>query len=305
MSLPETGRGRPSVALAAHAKINLGLGVLALRADGFHDLDTLFARLALHDEVILKTASSGVGGRCLTDADEPVDTAGLAMDEDNLAYRAARAYLDTAASWQETSSREDAPGVDITLVKRIPLAAGLGGGSSDAAAVLRGLARLYPAGIEAGRLHALAADLGSDVAFFLSGLAAARGRGRGEVLEAVTVPARWLVLANPGVAVSAGAAYARLQSFTPPLRLERIRRRLESGAEPGYLNALEAGVASAEPRVREVLGALREAGLTGVLMSGSGPTCFGLAVGEAEAVRVASRLKEEHPGWWLKATRLA
>ena len=268
----------------AYAKVNLGLSVLGRRSDGFHEVDTLLVRLELHDSLTLNPTEKGVR----------LELTGATIDvapEQNLAYRAAELYLREAGT---------AGGVKIGLEKRIPIAAGLGGGSADAGAVLRGLKQLYPADLD---ILVLAAQLGSDVPFFTAELGAARATGRGEVLEPLAVPELQLVLVNPGVAVSAGDAYGRLEKLTEPLELKTISRQLEQNEEPGYFNALTDGVVGLEPVVGEVLAVLRRTGLKGVLMSGSGSTCFGLAATQREAQLLAATLKEAYPEWWVLATQ--
>lgn len=278
----------PPLRVSAHAKLNLGLAVLGRRADGFHDIDTLFVRVGLHDDLYLKR-SRGVTGELIGMA-EGAAFQELAMDEDNLALRAARSYLSAAGQ---------PGGVEIGLVKRIPIAAGLGGGSADAAAVLLGLAWLYPRGLD---LAPLALELGSDVQFFLSGHPAARGRGRGDLLEPVYLPRLHVVLANPGVAVSAAEAYRLNSSFSPEgISVEGLAVRLARGEEPGYRNDLQEAVVRARPVVGEVLSVLAGAGLEGVAMSGSGATCFGLADSARAASDALRRLRAARPEWWLWA----
>ena len=266
----------------AHAKVNLGLNIVAKRGDGYHEIDTLMARLELHDTVTLEPTDSGVT--------LSVSGADLPEDASNLAYRAAQRYLGAAGETR---------GIRLSLEKRIPVAAGLGGGSSDAAAVLRGLSELYASDVD---LEALAKALGSDVPFFLLDSPAARARGRGEKLERVALPTLHLVLVNPGIAVSAGDAYANLQNFSSRLNVERLLEKLNGGEEPGYLNALQAGVMLLEPTLRELIATLRATNLAGVMMSGSGSTCFGLARDAAHAQEVASDLARAHTGWWVRAT---
>ncbi len=267
--------------LKAQAKVNLGLNVVARRPDGYHELDGVMARLALRDSLTLTPRPEGVT--------LAVVGAELAADASNLAYRAAQAYL-TAAG--------ESRGVHLQLLKRIPIAAGLGGGSSDAAAVLRGLQRLYPAGVD---LLSLAATLGADVPFFAADVPAARAQGIGERLTPLELPTLHLVLVNPGIAVSAKEAYARLHAFAPAVDVTALLASLP--AEPCYQNSLQAGVVAAYPAIAEVLAVLRAAGLSGVLMSGSGATCFGLAQGEVHAQAVAARLAASYPRWWVCATR--
>ena len=268
--------------LKAHAKVNLGLSVLGKRPDGFHEVDTVLVRLELHDTVTITPAETGV---TLT-----VSGADLGISpEQNLAYKAAALYLQASGETR---------GVVLELTKRIPVAAGLGGGSSDAGAVLRGLKELYPSDVD---LMALAAQLGSDVPFFAADLSAARATGRGEVLAPVRLPELHLVMVNPGVGVSAGDAYARVGAFVGALELSSLIASLERG-EPDYPNVLEAGVVGLEPVVGEVLNALAGAGLRGVRMSGSGATCFGLAGDRHEAELLAATLAEAYPAWWIRAS---
>lgn len=267
----------------AHAKVNLGLSVLARRGDGFHEIETLMARISLHDELSVTLTDSGVV--------LAVEGADLPTDDGNLVVRAARAYLHAAGSER---------GVRMRLRKRVPIAAGLGGGSSDAAAALRALAALLPADVDTALV---AAGVGSDVPFFLADVPAALARGRGERLEPVAVPVLDLVLAFPGEAVSAAEAYASLQSFTPRLRLGALLERLAAAEEPGFVNALQPGVVRAHPVVREVVRALRAEGLRGVSMSGSGSSCFALAAGAAAAEHSATRLAAAHPDWTVLAVR--
>lgn len=283
--MTEQAVNRKTVRLRAHAKLNLGLAVLGRRDDGFHEIDTLFARLGLFDELWLERAEDVSG--VLEPGETPAALHGLRMDSDNLVLRAAQAYLQAAGK---------PGGVQVRLRKHVPVAAGLGGGSSDAAAVLRGLAHLYPAAVE---LAPIAGELGSDVPFFLANHGAARAGGRGEQLEPLELPRLAVVLANPGLAVGAAEAYGLIAAFDPPLAVADIAARLGSGRAPGYVNTLQEGVARAYPPVAETLTDLRELGLHGVLMSGSGPTCFGLAADIVQAQAVARELAERRPFWWV------
>ncbi|MEX2535658.1 MAG: 4-(cytidine 5'-diphospho)-2-C-methyl-D-erythritol kinase [Trueperaceae bacterium] len=277
-----------TIHLRAPAKLNLGLAVLGSRPDGFHQIETLFARLELHDEVWLEPAPT-VSGELLRDeaGEAEVRLHGLLMNSENLALRAAAAYF------RATGVNE---GVDVRLLKRIPVAAGLGGGSSDAASVLLGLARLYPSSLD---LYRLAHELGSDVPFFLSERAAAWAGGRGELLEPAELPRLRVVLLNPGVTVSAADAYRRLRRFDPPLERKALLRQLAGIEEPVFKNSLQPGVEEGYPVVVEALAALRSAGLRGVLMSGSGPTCFGLAQSDEQAEEAVDLLRRRYPHWWI------
>ncbi len=299
----------------APAKVNLGLAVLTRRGDGFHELETLMARLELSDEVRLSVTpepsaedtprirlsvvgASGTGGG----SHEWDDWSAVPTDGRNLAHRAADAYLG-AYDVAQGLAPGSGPAVRIDLVKRIPVAAGLGGGSSDAAAVLRLLARALPYAAGQAELAEMALALGSDVPFFLADDPVAVGRGRGERLTPFALPQLHLVLVNPRFPISAAEAYEELVGFTPRLRPERALERYLNGTDPGWSNGLQPGVLRRYPELRAVLSALRAAGLKGVVMSGSGPTCFGIAADAEEASAVADALAAAHEGWWVSATR--
>lgn len=268
----------------APAKVNLGLSVLGRLPSGYHQLHTVFAALAVGDRLWIEPIPEGI--------QLAIRGSRVSAGPDNLVYGAARAYLE-AADLQA--------GIRITLQKNLPLAAGLGGGSSDAAAVLKALARLYPAPVD---LPALALKLGADVPFFLgSGLA--EGRGIGEVLTPLPPLGAHLVLVNPGIAVSAAEAYKHLQpeEWQPELDVLGIIQAIQAGDEPLYWNTLESPVFRLQPYLAELKIELRRAGLYGVLMSGSGSTVFGLARDAGEAHSIAAKLRERHPGFWIVATQ--
>jgi 4-diphosphocytidyl-2-C-methyl-D-erythritol kinase len=289
---PDHHREAPSgaVRVSAPGKLNLGLRVAALRGDGYHEIDTLFVTVSEADRLTVARWDGPVDGVVRSD---PKAAGGAVPDRfaDNLAARAAAAWLHAAGA---------EGGAWIELDKRLPVAAGLGGGSSDAGAVLRAMARLAPADVDTA---ALAKRLGSDVPFFAAGLPAARGRGRGERLRPLSLPPRWLVLLNPGVPVAAGDAYRALGAFGPPIDWEVVAAAWRDGGTPPWRNDLQPGVLRAHPDVRRALDALRAEDLTAPLLSGSGATCFGLARDEARARAVAGRLRAAWPDAWVRAVR--
>lgn len=273
----------------AHAKLNLGLRVLGRRSDGFHEIDSIMASIDLYDDVMMRPEGAADVLVRLAAGDERLDREPLPLDGGNLVLRAVERYRLAAVA----AGAPPPPPLRIALRKRVPIAAGLGGGSSDAAAVLRLVAASWPAAVD---LPLLAAELGSDVPFFLHRHAWARARGRGERLEAVAAPALRVVLVNPGVAVSAADAY---------------RWRAE-GAEPGerrtpwrgldLANDLEPGVAARVPEVAEVLDWLRAQAPHPVAMSGSGATCFAVVEDEGAAEELAARARRAAP-WWVRVAR--
>ncbi len=284
----------------APAKVNLGLSVCGLRNDGYHELHSLMVPLNIGDTLSItraKSLSLRVVGANLVGAN--LVGANLPTDERNLVYRAARAYANAyfALLGQQI-------GANIILDKQLPLASGMGGGSSDAATTLMALAQLYPADIN---LAALAIKLGADVPFFLL-KSAALAQGIGEVLTPITLPKTALVLVNPSLEISARNAYLWLdeaKGFTPELPLAAIQTALAQGGEVPYFNALQAPVMAKHTLLKTVLDALTEAGLHSPLMSGSGSTCFGLAGSVGQAQAAAKALQQRFPSWWVQVAETA
>lgn len=274
--------------IEAPAKINLFLHVTGRRDDGYHLLDSLVVFARFGDSLSFDAA-----GTLSLEVDGP--TAALLPADDNIVLKAARALAAAAGV---------APQARIRLTKRLPVAAGIGGGSADAAAALRGLARLW--GVSLPGLDTLALALGADVPVCLRGCPTAMS-GVGERLEdAPRLPAAWLVLANPGVPLSTPAVFkARRGAFSAadPLRQAPATAAALAEALARRHNDLTAAAVSLAPVVGEVLAAL--AATPGCLlsrMSGSGATCFGLYAGEAEARAAALALAGS--GWWVRAAEL-
>lgn len=250
--------------IAAPAKLNLHLEVLGRRADGFHALESIFQTIALHDVVELRLRSApGIALTC--------DDASLPVDQGNLAWRAAAAFL----------ARTPASGVAIALAKRIPHGAGLGGGSSDAAAVLRGLTRLLPDLWSADGLAGLAAALGSDVPFFLIG-GSAHGTGRGEILTALPdLPAQPVTVLMPDASLATPAVFKAMDDAERGPRDLRGAASWQAalkrdGVVPHLSNRLTPAARRLCPAVGTLLDWLAVQGVPH-LMSGSGAACFALA----------------------------
>lgn len=249
----------------AYAKINLALEVLGKRADGFHEVSMVMQSVSLHDTLVLTLENTEISLVC----DQP----SLPCDRSNLAYRAAELLRQECGVTM---------GVHICLTKRIPMAAGLAGGSSDAAAVLRGLNSLWGLALSPCELEGLAARLGSDVPFCLWG-GTAMATGRGEILEPLPAFAGYgVVLANPPLQVSTAWVYGNFQKQSQPRStdIKTLRRAIAQKdflAVAGQLfNDLESVTIPAHPEIAVMKEKLAEAGAAGVLMSGSGPTVFAL-----------------------------
>ena len=262
------------------AKVNLFLKVIGRRPDGYHNLITVMQPLSLADELTLTLTGKAIGLAC----DHPE----LPQDERNLAYRAAQVFQ---------AARGQKFGVEIRLKKNIPVAAGLGGGSSNAAGVLIGLNALHGYPLSYGTLHRLAARLGADVPFFLLG-GPALGRGIGTELTPLRLPAYWYVLVNPGFAVPTGWVYANLTLNRNRTEENVICGRLACQTWATWFdNDLESVTLKAFPQLGVLKVALSRQGAQATLMSGSGPTVFGVFPHQAAAQRAAEHLKNTGAGW--------
>ena len=279
--------------MTAPAKINLYLHITGRRADGYHLLDSLVAFAGVGDIVSVR----------------PATRLGLVIDGP-LADRAPKGNLNLVltAAHRLAKATGTADGAAIRLTKFLPVAAGLGGGSADAAAALRALAALWGVADENGVLGAVAETLGADVPVCLAGSATFVG-GIGERLTpAPTLPRTWLVLANPGVALETPRVFAaRAGPFSKtdrfvdaPAAARELAVVLASRA-----NDLTTAAVSLAPAVDETLAALAaEPAALMTRMSGSGATCFALFAQAAEAKAAAARLTAAHPDWWVRAAPL-
>ena len=278
------------------AKINLYLRITGKRPDGYHDLETIMLPLDFGDEIVCQWRPAGLTMEC--------DNATLPTDERNLAMRAAKQLSEHCQVKQ---------GAHIILRKRTPLAAGLGGGSSNAAIVLATLNRLWKLNATQAILHELAAGMGSDINFFLAG-STALCRGRGEQVE--PVPCRLsatVLLINPGFGISTKWAYeswakaaSGLTVAPPPVTL--LTRALAQDDLPGVaaalFNSLEAPSVGKFPVLDLLKAALRAHGAAGAMMSGSGATVFGLFAKASDAVRAATQIRAEFgPSMWTHVAR--
>jgi 4-diphosphocytidyl-2-C-methyl-D-erythritol kinase len=278
---PEGGKPVKELHLNAYAKVNLTLDVGAERADGYHDVESVMHTIALHDAITLREAGGGVELSVLDGADVPAD-------HRNLVVRTAqmlREMFDVQRS------------VQIELTKRIPVAAGLGGGSSDAAVTLLGLVQLWKLRLEGRQVRGLAAKLGADVPFFLEG-GGAVARGKGEKLTFLPpLPTTWVVLASPSAQVLTSWAYKQLQpaaiTSRPDTQAMIAAVRREDVREVGRLlhNVFEPVIAPVHPSIAELKARILRGEAYGASMSGTGPTVFGLMANEAAARRVADDLR--------------
>ncbi|ABC21068.1 4-(cytidine 5'-diphospho)-2-C-methyl-D-erythritol kinase [Rhodospirillum rubrum] len=282
-----------SVIEAACAKVNLTLHVTGRRANGYHDLDSLVVFSGAHDTLIACPAEG------LSLAMTGPTAALLDAEDDNIILRAARRLAERAGH---------RPDARLTLIKRLPVAAGIGGGSADGAATLRALSRLWKIALPQAEMLTLAAELGADVPVCLVGKAVTMAGIGDHLTPAPPLPEAWLLLVNPRRAVPTPQVFKARQggfSAANPLTespasaqalAEALKRRTNDLAEPAR---------RIEPVIDEVLRTL--AALPGCLlarMSGSGATCFGLFADQTSADFGMASLRETHGSWWASADRL-
>jgi 4-diphosphocytidyl-2-C-methyl-D-erythritol kinase len=282
-----------TITIRAPAKINLGLRVLSKRPDGYHEVLTLMVPVSLCDVVRLKLSSTGIELRC---SDRSLPTG-----KENLVYRAARLILDECRS---------EAGVNLELSKTIPVGAGLGGGSSDAAATLLAMNELLGHPLQDYELHRLGTQLGADVPFFLLGRAA-MAEGIGDRLTPLdTVPTIWTLVVYPNFQVSTRWAYENLTLTTMPNESkfyvsgekcagkvaacrQRLLQRQQLSLEellPVLDNDFETLIFRHHPQLHEIRRAVLAAGAEAVPMTGSGPTLVGLFASEEETRAASGRL---------------
>jgi len=280
-----------AVRVDAWAKVNLFLHVTGKRPDGYHLLDSLVVFAGIGDTVEAAPAD----GLRLT-VSGPTAPLLDQLDDDNIVLKAARALASACGV---------AANAHISLTKRLPVAAGIGGGSADAAATLRALMRLWQLSLSADRLHALALSLGADVPVCLTGTPT-RMFGIGDRLEAAPLlPPAWLVLVNPGIGLSTPSVFkARQGCFHDALPLTTAPRdAAQLAQELGRRdNDLAAAAQSLVPEITLALDLLNDTpNCLLARMSGSGATCFGLYADQASAQHAASQILAHQPGWWCHA----
>lgn len=273
--------GRLKIWEKAPAKINLTLDVLGKREDGFHEVEMIMTMVDLADRISFEECEDGQIAL-------ETNSAFIPTDERNIVYKAAQLLRD------ELSIDK---GVHIFLDKKIPIAAGLGGGSSDAAATLRGLNNLWQLNLTVTQLQEYGAKLGSDVPFCVAG-GTVIARGRGELLEQLPpMPAGWILLAKPSVNVSTRVVYGKLdyRQIEVHPETEKMREAIvanDLGEVAGLLcNVLQPVTFSLYPEVAELASQMEEYGVDNLVMSGSGPTLYTLSARETGLYRIYNALR--------------
>lgn len=280
------------VQLKARAKINLTLDVLSRRENGYHDVEMVMQQINLYDNVTVEKNSSGDLNLSCSDSFLPVD-------EKNIAYQA-------ASLMKEMFQLSE--GFDIHIDKQIPVAAGLAGGSTDAAAVIKAINQLSGLNLSTEALQKIGFKLGADVPFcFLEGCALARGLG--EILKPVRgFEHAWMVLVKPGFGVSTKEVYGALDLGTVEAHpdttkmLEALNEQNKRVILSELCNVLETVTLGLYPKVSEIKEKLNSYGAEGVLMSGSGPTVFGFFPSYERAKKAHKKLKKQYPQSYVVST---
>jgi len=306
---PSTPSKIEGLILNSYAKLNLYLLVINKRKDNYHNIKTVFERIDLSDKIILKSRRDKKIKIICNSPDVP-------KDNSNLTYR-------SASLLQESFNINR--GVDIKIVKRIPVASGLGGGSSNAAAVLLGLKKLWRLHVAWDRIEDFAKNLGSDVPFFIYNIPFAQGEYRGEIIKPLKMLDKirlWHILVVPKIKVSTAGIYERWDAYKQnQLKSEKgkltipkynakivnlaLKKKDFSLMGEVLFNSLEQITMELYPEVRLVKERLRQLGLKTILMSGSGPAVFAIVSSRKEAVSLGRRIQGENKSWRVFATKTA
>lgn len=277
----------------AYAKINLGLDVLRRRPDGYHEVKMIMQTVDICDDLTFeKRGEPGIGFQ--------IEGADLPADENNLVYRAAALLME---------KRQVQEGVSITLQKRIPIAAGMAGGSTDAAAALRGLNALFEMGYSVEELKQFGVTLGADIPYCIQG-GTMLSEGIGEILTPLSdPPACHLVIVKPDIDVSTAFVYGHLQadklSFHPDI--DGMAAALTAGDLKGITdrmgNVLETVTVKEYPVIDSLKQMMCSLGAENALMSGSGPTVFGICREKETAEKIAAAIRKEEPAGAVFVTK--
>jgi len=295
-----------SLSLHSFAKVNLYLKVLKKRSDNYHTIETIFERIGLCDQIILT---------CRTDRQIKItcNSPQVPADNSNLCYKAAKLI-------QKKFNINN--GLNIKIIKRIPVGAGLGGGSSNAATVLMGLSEFWGLSLSKEKLLTLSKTIGSDVPFFIHNCPFAEGRNRGDTVRPLNILKSvrlWHILVVPKIKVSTPLIYGKwdiaLRSGKKHLGtltkarddvkiLTSVLRQNKPSLAAGMLfNDLESITARLYPQVSYVRGKLMKVGVKSILMSGSGPAVFGICSSRKEAVSLSRKLKDQNRSWQVFVAR--
>lgn len=284
--------------LKSFAKLNLFLEVLKKRPDSYHNILTVFERIDLSDKIIItRRPDKKIKVSC--------NLSGVPKDKTNLCFRSAKLLQDKFKVNQ---------GLNISIIKRIPVGAGLGGGSSNAAAVLLGLNKFWRLNLKQNKLVELAKTIGSDCAFFIYNVSFARGSGRGEKirpLRSLKQVKLWHLLVVPKIKVPTPFIYRKWDEFSALTRAKytakiltlALRQDTLALSGKGLFNSLEAVTSRLYPQINRIKERMKEKGAQAILMSGSGPAVFAILSSRKEALALSRQLKRGGDSWQVFVAR--
>lgn len=282
-----------NIEIKSYAKINLILNVLSKREDGYHNIESIMQSISLADKVTISERMNGIKIDC--------DHHQVPTDLNSLAYRTAGKILDKCKLKK---------GIDIKINKNIPLGSGLAGGSTNSATILMGINKVYHLGLTNDKLREIGGELGMDIPFFIqNGTALAYHKGEKVTHFASVQPPLWLVVLNPGFEVSTQWAYQNLKFEKGSVQADRIDKMilaLKTGKPEeiaaNLYNSFEKMMIRKFPEIGKIKETLIKEGALGVLMSGSGPTIFGIAKNKDAALKIYSNIKSRYNLIWVVHT---
>jgi len=281
------------IEIDSYSKINLTLHVLGKRQDGYHDLETIMQSVNLADRIFIKKEKEGIKIKC----SHPL----VPVDSQSLTYRTAEKIL---------NRYKITKGVKIEIDKKIPLASGMAGGSANSASILVGINKLFALNLNNKDLRRIGEELGMDVPFCIqNGTALAYHKGEKVTPLPLVDPPLWLIIINPGFEIPTRWAYNNLdldqikkEKNSTEAMLKALKKRELQGIAKNLFNSFERLIIKKYPEIGKIKDRLIEEGILGALMSGSGPTVFGIAQNEEQAFKIYEKLKSEYKLIWVVQT---
>lgn len=281
------------IEIYSYSKINLTLNILGKRQDGYHNIETIMQSINLTDRIFIKEEKEGIKVKC-NHSQVPIDAQGLA-------YRSAEKIL---------NRYKITKGVKIEIDKKIPLASGMAGGSANSASILVGINKLFTLSLSNEDLRGIGEELGMDVPFCIqNGTALAYHRGEKVAPLSPVNPQLWIIIINPGFEIPTKWAYNNLdlslikrEKNNTKAMLEALKEGEARGIAKNLFNSFEELIIKKYPEIGKIKDRLIEEGALGALMSGSGPTVFGVAQNKEQAFKICKKLKSEYKSIWAVNT---
>jgi len=281
------------IKINSYSKINLTLNILSRREDGYHEIETIMQSINLTDQVIITKEKEGIKIKC-NHPEVPVNA-------NSLAYRSAEKIINRYGIKK---------GVKIEIEKKIPLASGLAGGSANSATILIGINKLFSLNLSNEDLRGIGEELGMDIPFFIqNGTALAYQRGEKLIPLSTINPSLWVIILNPGFNISTHWAYNNLdldsikgEKSNTKAMLKALKERKSQEIAKNLFNSFESLIIKKYPEVGKIKNRLIEEGVLGALMSGSGPTVFGITQNKEEALKIYEKLRPEYKLIWVVHT---